>query len=223
MIYCLERKNEVACSLSQVGSSDQTMSSDKSMSSNQAMSSNTMSTAVSSMESVGMVRHGGDGSSEGLGLGGGPVLSLEWLGDGLVGNLTGTNSYKTMVSNYSVSSGETMSSDQAMSTKSGADQRMSHSHRVGNSMEDRSSVGNHRVGNGVGHRNSSNSRVGHISNIASGIIGVVVDGLDAAVGEVDGVGAIDNTGAIVRLGLAEGSARVLVSDPIVVGVGGDLS
>jgi len=37
------------------------------------------------------------------------------------------------------------------------------------------------------------------------------------------VGALNNTGAIVRLRLTEGSARVLVSHSIVVGVGGDLS
>merc|ERR1712083_1243898 len=47
--------------------------------------------------------------------------------------------------------------------------------------------------------------------------------LDTAVRKVDRGGSLNNTGAIVALGLAEGSARVLVSHSIVVGVGGDLS
>merc|ERR1719458_1306386 len=47
--------------------------------------------------------------------------------------------------------------------------------------------------------------------------------LDTAVRKVDRVGSLNNTGAIVALGLAEGSSRVLVSHSIVVGVGGDLS
>ena len=94
--------------------------------------------------------------------------------------------------------------------------RVSHSHRVSHSAD-------HWVGNSMGHRgNSSNTIVGHISNIAINIIGVVVDSLDAAVREVDRVGAIHNTSAIVRLRLAEGSTRVLISNSIVVGVGGDL-
>merc|ERR1719186_951217 len=52
---------------------------------------------------------------------------------------------------------------------------------------------------------------------------MVVDSLDTAVREGHLVGALNNTGAIVALGLAEGSARVLVSNSVVVGVGGDLS
>merc|ERR1719244_420355 len=95
--------------------------------------------------------------------------------------------------------------------------------RESHSADDRSSMGNHRVGNSMGHRgNSSNTIVGHISNIAIDIIGVVVDSLDAAVREADRVGAIHNTSAIIGLRLAEGSTRVLISNSIVVGVGGDL-
>merc|ERR1719341_1917663 len=67
------------------------------------------------------------------------------------------------------------------------------------------------------------SGVGDLGNVTVIVVGVVVDGLDAAVGKVHLVGALNNTGAIVALGLAEGSARVLVSHSIVVGVGGDLS
>merc|ERR1712203_774180 len=83
--------------------------------------------------------------------------------------------------------------------------------RVGNSMDDRS---------GVSH---SSSGVGDLGDVTVIVVGVVVDGLDTAVGKVHRVGALNNTGAIVALRLAEGSARVLVSHSVVVGVGGDLS
>ena len=52
------------------------------------MSNNSRSVpAVSSVKGAGRVVDGGDVSSEGLGLGGGPVLTLERLGHGLVGHL----------------------------------------------------------------------------------------------------------------------------------------
>ena len=52
------------------------------------MSNNSKSVpAVRSVEGAGRVVDGGDVSSEGLGLGGGPVLTLERLGHGLVGHL----------------------------------------------------------------------------------------------------------------------------------------
>merc|ERR1719476_715095 len=74
----------------------------------------------------------------------------------------------------------------------------------------------------MGNRGNSSSGVGHLSNVSIVVVGVVVDGLDTAVREVHLVGALNNTGAIVALGLAEGSARVLVSNSVVVGVGGNL-
>ena len=46
--------------------------------------------AVSSVERAGRVMDSSDGGSEGLGLCGGPVLSLVGLGDGLVGDLART-------------------------------------------------------------------------------------------------------------------------------------
>ena len=137
-------------------------------------------------------------------------------------------------------------SDKAVSSKSVSNKSVSsvdnrgsvgNSDRVGNSMvgngssvDKRGSVGNSVVGNGVGNsvgngnslRVGSSARVGHLSNVAVNVVGVVVDGLDTAVREVHLVGALNNTGAIVALGLAEGSARVLVSNSVVVGVGGDL-
>merc|ERR1719476_1300998 len=75
----------------------------------------------------------------------------------------------------------------------------------------------------MSNRGNSSSRVGNFSNVTIVVVGVVVDGLDTAVREVHLVGALNNTGAIVALRLAEGGARVLVSNSVVVGVGGDLS
>ena len=115
-----------------------------------------------------------------------------------------------MTSNKSMSSNKSMvSSNKAMS-----------------SMDNGSSMGNsNRVGNSMDHRGSmshSSSGVGDLGDVTINVVGVVVDGLDTAVRKVHLVGALNNTGAIVALGLAEGSTRVLVSNSVVVGVGGDL-
>jgi len=127
-----------------------------------------------------------------------------------------------------------------------------HSDRVGNGMGNNrgsmDSVGNdggsvdsmgddrggvHSVGNdgggvdSVGNRDSLRvlglTGVGDLSDVAINVVGVVVDGLDTAVRKVHLVGALNNTGAIVALGLAESSLGVVVGNTIVVGVGGDLS
>merc|ERR1719180_722840 len=84
-------------------------------------------------------------------------------------------------------------------------------------------MGNSVVGNRDSLRVGSSSGVGNLRYIAINVVGVVVDGLDAAVGKVHLVGALNNPSAIVRLTLAKGRARVLISNSIVVGVGGDLS
>ena len=122
-----------------------------------------------------------------------------------------TSSNKPMSSNKStVSSDESMSSNDAVSSMDNRSS-MSDSNRVGDSMDHRGSMGN------------GSSRVGDLSDVAIIVVGMVVDSLDTAVRKVDRIGSLNNTGAIVALGLAEGSARVLVSHSIVVGVGGDLS
>ena len=95
--------------------------------------------------------------------------------------------------------------------------------RGGNSV-----VGNNRTGNGVGNRGGDNVRedglsvVGDLGDVSLSVVGPVVDVLDAAVGKVDGVGAVPHTGAVVRLGLLESGAGVVVVDAVLVGVGGDL-
>ena len=98
---------------------------------------------------------------------------------------------------------------------------------VGNNRGGVHSVGNDgggvdSVGNGDSLRVLGFTGVGDLSDVAINIVGVVVDGLDTAIGKVHLVGALNNTGAIVALGLAEGSLGVVVGNTIVVGVGGDL-
>jgi len=100
-------------------------------------------------------------------------------------------------------------------------------HSVGNDGGGVHGVGNHRGSvDSVGNRDSLRvlglTGVGNLGDVAINIVGVVGDGLDTAIGKVDLVGALNNTGAIVALGLAEGSLGVVVGNPVVVGVGGDL-
>ena len=129
---------------------------------------------------------------------------------------------------------------------------MGHSDRVGNNRGGVDSVGNnggsvgndgsgvHGVGNdggmdGVGNDGGSGdvatSRLRGVDsltsvlnggNVASQVVGVVGDGLDPAVGEVDGVRSSHGTGAIVGLGLLEVGLGVVVGHGVGVGVGGGL-
>merc|ERR1712098_731517 len=75
------------------------VSSNKSMSYKSVSCYNTM---TGSMESVRRVMHSSNGGSEGLGLGVCSVFSLERLGDGLVRDLAGTNSYESVSTNEAV-------------------------------------------------------------------------------------------------------------------------
>merc|ERR1712203_667104 len=94
------------------------------------------------------------------------------------------------------------------------------------SVSNQSSRVSHSVGNGVGNTDNigvrSGTVVGDLGDVAGGVVGVVVDVLDSAVGKVDGVGAVPHTGAVVRLGLLESGAGVVVVDAVLVGVGRDL-
>ena len=107
---------------------------------------------------------------------------------------------------------------------------MGHSNRVGNKRGRMDSVGNDGGGvdgvDSVGNRDSLGvlglTGVGDLGDVAINIVGVVGDSLDTTVGKVHLVGALNNTGAIVALRLAKGSLGVVVGNPIVVGVGGDL-
>merc|ERR1719472_337829 len=65
--------------------------------------------------------------------------------------------------------------------------------------------------------------VGDLSNVAGDVVGVVGDGLDPAVGEVDRVRSSHGTSAIVGLGLLEVGLGVVIGHSVGVGVGGGLS
>jgi len=88
-------------------------------------------------------------------------------------------------------------------------------------------VGNHR---GSGNVSTSGGRgvdgftgVLNGGNVAGQVVGGVGDGLDPAVGEVDGVRSSHGTSSVVGLGLLEVGLGVVVGHGVGVGVGGGLS
>ena len=84
------------------------------------------------------------------------------------------------------------------------------------------------VSNGVSNRGGNNVRedslavVGDLGDVAFSIVGSVVDVLDATVRQVDRVVALPGSSAVVSLGSVEAGSRVVVSNCILVLVGGDL-
>merc|ERR1719198_2761444 len=89
---------------------------------------------------------------------------------------------------------------------------------VGNDRGVVDSVGNSDRGRGV----DGLTGVGDLSNVSGQVVGVVGDGLDPAVGKVDGVRSSHGTSAIVGLGLLEVGLGVVVGHGVGVGVGGGL-
>merc|ERR1719278_722879 len=89
---------------------------------------------------------------------------------------------------------------------------------VGKTVVGKTGMSNHWGVDGVGNGGSSGimglSLIGHISDIAIIVIGVVLDMLDPAIGKVDRVLAINNTSAVIVLSLLEGSSRVVISDSV---------
>ena len=121
-------------------------------------------------------------------------------------------------------------SDKAVSANTVSNDAMSDGNRVGNGNGASDGMGN-GVGNSVADHSVSNTDnvrvrgsavIGDLRDVASGIVGVVVDVLDTAVGKVDRVGSVPHTGAVVRLSLLEGGAGVVIVDAVLVGVGGNL-
>merc|ERR1719420_1388585 len=135
------------------------------------MSNNSKSPpAVSSVEGAGRIVDGGDVGSEGLGLGGGPVLALVGLRHRLVGHL----------SSSTVHGG---------SVDGGMDHRSSIDHRSG--MDNRSSMVD-----GTGNGNGVGNSVGNGDSLGVGSLSVVGDGGDVSLDIVGSVG--DVLGATVR-------------------------
>merc|ERR1712215_294250 len=134
----------------------------------------------------------GDRGSECLGLASGPRLSLVRLGDRLV---------------------------RALASSTGVVDR-------GSSVDNRSSVnnrGNTDTSNGNRSlRIDSSALIGNLSYVAVGVIGVVVDMLDPAVRKSYGVGTLGIASSVTGLGSIEVRVRVVVSDGVIVCVGGDL-
>jgi len=96
--------------------------------------------------------------------------------------------------------------------------------RVGHSVD-------HRVSNSHGVSHSSDGKslgvgsgaiIGHLSHVSLDIISMVVDMLDPAVRKSHRVGAILVGKAIARLSSLEVGVGVVISDGVVVGVGGNL-
>merc|ERR1719234_2731576 len=79
-------------------------------------------------------------------------------------------------------------SDDSMANSSNKAMSNSSNHTVSDSMADSNSL-----------RVDSSAIVGHLSHVSVNIVCVVVDMLDAAVREVDRVGALPGSSAIVRL------------------------
>merc|ERR1719347_1325076 len=145
------------------------------------------------MESIGRVMDSSYACSEGLGLGGGSVLSLVRLGDGL-----GRDLASTTVDRSSVDS---------------VDNR--------GSMNNRSSVDNRgSVSRGIGILSSA--VIGDLSDISIVGIRVVVDMLGAAVRKVNIVRTLGIASSVTGLGSIEVGGGVVVSNGVVVCVGGDL-
>ena len=126
------------------------------------------------------------------------------------------------VSNKAVSSDESVGGvSNGVSDKSVTDNGVGNSMNKGGSM-----VSSHRGSNVSTSRGNGVlglTGVSHLSNISLKVVGVVVDSLDSAVGKGNGVGARDDTGAVIGLALGEGRLGVVVSHGVLVSVRGRLS
>merc|ERR1712027_152293 len=89
--------------------------------------------------------------------------------------------------------------------------------------EGNSDGGSGNVATSRGRRVDSLTSVLNGGNVSGDVVGVVGDGLDPAVGEVDGVRSSHGTSAIVGLGLLEVGLGVVIGHSIGIGVGGGLS
>merc|ERR1719347_1899017 len=151
------------------------------------------------MESIGRVMDSSYACSEGLGLGGGSVLSLVRLGDGLVRDLASTTVDRSSVD--SVGNRGSMNNRSSVNNRSGVDNRGS-------------------VSRGIGILSSS--VIGDSSDVSVDGVGGVANLLGAAVREVDTVRTFGIASSVTGLGSIEVGGGVVVSDGVVVCVGGDL-
>ena len=108
---------------------------------------------------------------------------------------------------------------------------MSDSDTMANNAMSNNTVSNNAVSNNatVGDAMTSNSSgegssavVSDLSDVTIDVVGVVVHVLDTPVGQVDGVVTLPGGGAVVGLLSVEPRSRVVVSNSVLVRVGGDL-
>merc|ERR1712154_663617 len=160
--------------------------------------------SLGSVKSVGGISNDGGVGSEGLALGGGPVLSLVGLAHGLVADLAVSVSIDGLVSsivNWGHSGG-----DGGVGNRGSVDSVGNHRGSV-DGVSNRSSmdsVSNRGISRGGGSlvarsrslRIDSGTLVGHISDKAIISIGGVGNLLDSAVGKSNSVRSLDIAGAI---------------------------
>jgi len=206
--------------------------------------------SISSVKSVGGISHDGGVGSEGLALGGGPVLSLVGLAHGLVAHLAVSVSVDWLVgaivdrgnSGGHGSVGHGVSKDRGVHSV-GHDGSVVSDDRGGVDGVSNNGSGVDGVSDrGVGGSGSgvvsggggglvagsgslgvdSSSLVGHISDIAVIAVGRVGNLLDSAVRKGNGVRSLDIAGTIGGLLGVEVGLGVVISNGVGVGVGGDL-
>merc|ERR1719278_89410 len=104
-----------------------------------------------------------------------------------------------------------------MTNNSTTNKSMTNKSMTNNSTTNKSmtSTNNIRVG--------GSSLVGHLGNVTSQIIGIVVDMLDPSIREVDRVRACNSSSSIIRLRLGKVRTRVVIRHSILVVVGRGLS
>merc|ERR1719464_1931934 len=103
-----------------------------------------------------------------------------------------------------------------------AHQTMADDTTVGDAMPDHTTVSNAMADTSNSSGEGSSAVVGDLSDVSINVVSVVVDVLDPSVGQVDRVVSLPGCGAIVSLGSVKAGSRVVVSNGILVGVGGDL-
>merc|ERR1719430_2484369 len=111
----------------------------------------------------------------------------------------------------------------SMTNKSMANKSTTNNSMTNKSMTSKSM--GQRVGNGRTNsvRVGGSSLVGHLGNVTSQIIGIVVDMLDPSIRKIDRVLARNSSSSIIRLSLGKVSTRVVIRHSILVGVGRGLS
>merc|ERR1719430_2149145 len=118
--------------------------------------------------------------------------------------------------------------NKSVTNKSTANKSTTNNSMTNKSMTNKSMTSNsmgQRVGNGRTNsvRVGGSSLVGHLGNVTSQIIGIVVDMLDPSIRKIDRVLARNSSSSIIRLSLGKVSTRVVIRHSILVGVGRGLS